>query len=215
MTGCRMCGDQYSIDGELGALWRGLLWQFLFGEGGDAGEGFAFEELEGGTAAGGDVGDAIGDACLVDGGDGVSTADDRGGVVVGGDGFGDGVGAGGEGRELEDAHGTVPDNGFGVENFAGVGVDGFGADVEGHEVFGKRPGAGEEFGVGVVGEPVGEDVVGGEEELDVVGFGFVEGGLGDGDLVGFDEGFAGGLRFGLGVEEGVGHGAADEDGVGF
>ena len=38
-----------------------------------------------------------------------------------------------------------------------------------------------------------------------------ERGFGDVDLVGFDEGFAGGLA--LGVEEGVGHAAADDDGV--
>ena len=185
----------------------------LLGEGGDSGEGFALEELEGGTAAGGDVGDAVGDAGFVDRRDGISAADDGGGVVVGGDGFGDGVGAGGEGGELEDAHRAVPDDGFGGEDFAGVGVDGFGADVEGHEVFREGTSAGEGFGFGVVGELVGEDVVGGEEKLDVVAFGLVEGGLGGLDLVGFDEGFAGGLA--LCVEEGVGHGSADEDGVGL
>jgi hypothetical protein len=36
---------------------------------GYAGEGFAFEEFEAGSSAGGDVGDAIGDAGLLDGGD--------------------------------------------------------------------------------------------------------------------------------------------------
>ena len=40
-----------------------------------------------------------------------------------------------------------------------------------------------------------------------------ERGFGDVDLVGFDERLAGGLA--LGVEEGVGHAAADEDGVGL
>jgi hypothetical protein len=39
----------------------------LIGEGFDAGELFAFEEFEAGSAAGGDVGDLVGIAGLVDG----------------------------------------------------------------------------------------------------------------------------------------------------
>ena len=35
----------------------------------DTGEGFAFEEFEAGSAAGGDVGDEVADAGLLDGGD--------------------------------------------------------------------------------------------------------------------------------------------------
>ncbi len=44
-------------------------------------------------------------------------------------------------------------------------------------------------------------------------FGLGEGGFGYVDLVGFDERLAGGLA--LCVEEGVGHAAADDDGVGL
>ncbi len=46
----------------------------LIRQGFDAGELFAFEELEAGSAAGGDVGDLVGDACVVDGSDGVAAA---------------------------------------------------------------------------------------------------------------------------------------------
>ena len=105
--------------------------------------------------------------------------------------MGDGVGAVGEGGHLEDAHGAVPDDGAGVGDLVFEERDGFGADVEGHEVGGEGAVAGEDLGVGVGGELVGEDVVDGEEEADALGFGLGEGGFGDVDLVGFDEGFAG------------------------
>src|SRR5882757_7580667 len=80
-------------------------------------QGFAFEEFEAGSSAGGDVGDLRGDAGLMDGGYGVSSSDDSGGVGVVGYGVGDGVGALGEGGHLEDAHGAVPDDGVGVGDF--------------------------------------------------------------------------------------------------
>ena len=81
-----------------------------------------------------------------------------------GDGLGDGVGAVGEGGQLEDAHGAVPEDGAGVGDLFGEELDGLGADVEGHEVGGEGAGAGEELGLGVGGELVGEDVVDGEQE---------------------------------------------------
>jgi hypothetical protein len=183
------------------------------GEGGYAGEDFAFEELEAGSAAGGDVGDTAGDAGLLDGSDRVSASDNRGGVVVAGDGVGDGVGALREGGHLEDAHGAVPDDGAGFGDLLFEEGDGFGADVEGHEVCREGTVAGEDLGFGVGGELVGEDVVDGEEEANTFGLCLGEGGFGDVEFVGFDEGFAGGLA--LRVEEGVGHAAADDDGVGF
>ena len=56
----------------------------------DAGEFLAFEEFEAGAAAGGDVGDLVGYAGLVDGGDRVAAADDADGGLVGRNGMGDG-----------------------------------------------------------------------------------------------------------------------------
>ena len=61
----------------------------LFVEGGDAGEGFAFQEFEGGSAAGAAVGDFVGDAEFFGGGGGVASTDD-----------GDGSGRGGLGEAL-------------------------------------------------------------------------------------------------------------------
>ena len=127
--------------------------------------------------------------------------------------FGDGVGAVREGGELEDAHGAVPEDGAGVGDFGGEELCRFGADVEGHELGGEGFGALENRARGVRVEAVGEDVVDGQEKLDALGFCFVESGACDFDLVFFDERLAGLLA--LGAEEGVGHAAADEDGVGL
>ena len=62
-------------------------------------------------------------------------------------------------------------------------------------------------------ELVGEHVVDGQQQLDALGLGLVERGLGDIDLVGFDQRLAGGLA--QRVEEGVGHAAADQQRVGL
>ncbi len=129
-----------------------------------AGEFLAFEEFEAGAAAGGDVGDLVGYAGLVDGDDRIAAADDGDGGLVGGNGVGDGVGADGEAGELEDAGGAVPHDGAGVGDDFFDGRDGFGADVEalpvGGEVFRGVPG----LGLGVGGEVVGEDVVDGQQQ---------------------------------------------------
>ena len=88
--------------------------RLLVGQGFDAGQLLAFEELEAGAAAGGDVGDLVGYAGLVDGGDRVAAADDGGGGLVRRNRLGDGVGADGEARELEDAGRAVPHDGAGA-----------------------------------------------------------------------------------------------------
>ncbi len=66
----------------------------------DSRQYLAFYELQEGAAAGGDVGDLVGDAELVDGGQGVTTASDGEGRGSS-DGFGDHLGAFGELVELE------------------------------------------------------------------------------------------------------------------
>ena len=56
-----------------------LIWQaggLALAEGRDSGEGFAFEEFEGGASAGGAVGDLVGNAEFFSGGGGVASADD-------------------------------------------------------------------------------------------------------------------------------------------
>jgi hypothetical protein len=190
---------------------RGLAKPLVVRQSGYPGEGFAFEEFQAGSAARRDVGDTISDAGLLNSSDRVSAADDGGGVVVAGDSCGDLVRAAGEGGHLEDAHGSVPDDGAGFGDLVLKDRDGLGADVEGHPLFGEGTFAGEGLGLGVRGELVGEDVVYRQKEADTFGLRLFQSGFGDFDLVGFDEGFAGALA--LGVEEGVGHAAADDDGV--
>ena len=56
-------------------------------------------------------------------------------------------------------------------------------------------------------------LIDGQEKADAILLRFGERSLRDVDLVGFDEGLAGGLA--LRVEEGVSHASADDDGVGF
>ena len=76
-----------------------------------------------------------------------------------------GFGSFGEGREFGHTHGAVPDDGGGVGDLGGEELDGFRSDVEGHLVFGEGGVAGEELGLGVGGELVGEAVVDGEKEF--------------------------------------------------
>src|SRR6202044_2591608 len=99
-----------------------------------------------------------------DGGDRVSAAADGGGVVIACDRGGDGVGAVGESRHLENAHGTVPDDGTGFADLVFEEGDGLGADVKSHKFSWKCSLAGEDLRLGVDGELVREDVVDREEE---------------------------------------------------
>ena len=104
----------------------------------------------------------------------VAAADDRDGRFVGRNGLGNGVGAHGEVRKLEDARRAVPDDGLGGRNHLLDGRDRLGADVEAlpivREVFRAVPLLG--FGVG--GEVVGQDVIDREQEVDALGLGFGE-----------------------------------------
>jgi len=54
----------------------------LVGKGGNTGKDLALHKLEGGTAAGRDVGHVTGTAGLLAGGDGVTTANDGDGAIV-------------------------------------------------------------------------------------------------------------------------------------
>ena len=78
-------------------------WRSGFVEGGHAGEDLAFQQLEAGATAGGDVGHLVGQAGLFHSSHGVTAADDRAAALTAdvSQGGGDGVGAGGEGVEFE------------------------------------------------------------------------------------------------------------------
>src|SRR2546429_2653327 len=75
----------------------------------------------------------------MDGGDGITAADNGSGATAGsrGDGFSYFESAFGESRHFEDTHWAVPDDGFGAGNFLSIGVDRFRADIETHPAFGR------------------------------------------------------------------------------
>ena len=136
--------------------------------------------------------------------------DDRGRGAVR-DGPGDCEGAVGEGGDLEHAHRAVPQHGAGGGDGRAVAVDGLGTDVDAEPVSdgGVRDAEGGVGGIRV--EPVGDDVVARQLESHPVGACGpfeVEGGV--------EERFfhqRSAHRAPAGLEEGVGHGAADEQGV--
>ncbi len=79
------------------------------------------------------------------------------------------------------------------------------------QVGGEGAVAGEDLGLRVGVELVGQDVVDRQQQLDALLLRLVERGFGNVDLVGFDQRLAGGLA--QRIEEGVGHAAADQQRV--
>src|SRR5262249_48552614 len=128
----------------------------------------AAEEFKRGAAAGGDMRDFAGDAGLMDGGDGIATADNGSCARGGGgrDGFCDFEGAFGEGGHFEDTHGAVPDDGFASGDFCGVGGDCFWTDVEAH-LIGRSGGDVDGFGASVGFEFGCDDVIDGQEQFEI------------------------------------------------
>ncbi len=173
--------------------------------------------IRGRAAAGRDVAECgLVEAQDADGRGGVATADDRErrGVEKG---LGDRLGARGVVGVLEDAHRAVPEDGGRVGELRGVQGTGLGTDVEAHLVGGDGV-RGDGGGVGrglrlQVGERGRGHDVDRDDQLDAVLLGALDV-LGDGgQLVVLDQG--GADLVALGLEEGEGHAAADEDAVGL
>lgn len=147
---------------------------------------------------------------------GVSAADDGETVRVD-ESLGDRLGALGVVGVLEDAHGTVPEDGRGVGELARVQFAGLRADVEAQLSLGHLVGVdggvlGGRLGL-QVREARGDHDVDREHQLDALLLGALQV-LGDSrDLVLLQEG--GSDLVALGLEEGEGHAAADEDAVGL
>ena len=155
---------------------------------------------------------SAGHAGLVNGGDGIASADDRRRACAGcgRDGSRDFERSIRESRHLENAHGAVPNDGPGARNFRGERGGGLGADIEAHligrrrsDVYGGGGRVGFKFG--------GDDVVDGKHEPTIVLLGVRKNLARQIELVVFNERFADGqaLRF----EKRVGHAAANEGGV--
>src|ERR1039458_1848678 len=159
------------------------------------------------------MGDLVGYAGGFDGGYGIPTTYDRSGSGIFCHGLGDLEGAFGEGRQFENAHGAVPDDGAGAGDFFGKRLDRLRADIEGHHVGGDGLALADEFDQGAGFDAIGDDVIGGQQELELMGFRLLQKVAGEVDLVFFYQTLADG--FALRFEEGVGHAAADDEHIDF
>jgi len=182
-------------------------------EAGDAGQFKALEDLERRAAAGGDMGDLVGKAELFAGCRGIAAAHDGDGLGIG-QSLRHGDGALGKDRVLKHAHGPVPDNGLGGFHSVGEELGGLRADVHALHVVGDG-GDGDGFDVDRrvdrVGEGGGDDGVDRQQELDALLLGLLHHFPAIVDLLGVEEALADAAA--LGGEEGIGHAAADDEGV--
>ena len=156
------------------------------------------------------MGHLVGVAQLLHGSRRVAAADDGDGVALT-QGLGHGLGAGGEGGELKHAHGPVPDDGAGILHGLAVSGDGLGADVHAQAVVGDVH-AVHGHGLGVGGKLLGTHGVLGQQQLDALLLGLLHHVVAVVQPVLLQQGLADGAA--LGLQEGVGHAAADDDGVG-
>src|SRR5258706_1672394 len=155
--------------------------------------------------------DFVGYAGGFDGGYGITATYDRGGSGVFCHGIGNLEGAFGEGRQFENAHGAVPDDGAGAGYLFGKRLDRLRAYVQGHHVRGDRLAMADDFGQGAGFDAVGYDVVGGQQELELMVFRLLQKVAGEFEFVLFDQTLAYG--FALRLEEGVRHASADDQNV--
>ena len=192
---------------------RGVGVFLLLAQGADAGKHLAFEQLEGGAATRGAEGELVGHLELLGCGHGVATAHDGGAIALG-EAFSQGLGALGEGVELEHAQGAVPENGLGALDDAAEFLNGLVTDVDAHAISRHgttfSPGSGAE-GFGAFFELEGVAGVGGQDEGHTLGLGVGQNLVGEVELVGFDLGVA--YIVALGGQEGVGHGTTDDEGL--
>src|SRR6267378_5627741 len=96
----------------------------------------AFQEFQGCAATGGDVCNLVGHAGGVYGGNCITAAYDGSRARIIGDSLGDLESPFRERCDLEDSHGTVPDDSAGAGNFLGESFDSARADIERHHVCG-------------------------------------------------------------------------------
>src|ERR1019366_6669421 len=163
------------------------------------------------AAAGGNMGDLVGDAGGLYRGHGISAAHDgdRSGIFR--HSLRDLERASGKGRHFENAHGAVPDDGAGGCDFIAKRFDRLRADIERHHVGGNGFASADEFNHGAGFGAVGNDVIGGQQELELMRFRLLQQIAGESDLVFFDQTLAYG--FALRLKEGVGHAASDDEDV--
>mmetsp|Transcript_22844 Transcript_22844/g.70879 ORF Transcript_22844/g.70879 Transcript_22844/m.70879 type:complete len:245 (-) Transcript_22844:735-1469(-) len=185
------------------------------GDGRNARERGAAEELERGAAAGAHVRHLGGDAHLLDGGDGVAAADDAGAAGAGelGELGGDGERALGEGIKFEDAEGAVPDDGLGGGERVGNGRDGGRPRVEAHPALADAAavGEGDDLVLRIRLEFRGGDDVRGHDQRHAELLGLGDDARGGGDQIVLHE--RGAHVLALGLEEREGEAAAEHQDV--
>mmetsp|Transcript_20964 Transcript_20964/g.51867 ORF Transcript_20964/g.51867 Transcript_20964/m.51867 type:complete len:365 (+) Transcript_20964:135-1229(+) len=176
-------------------------------EGVNAREHLALEELERGAAPGGYVRHLVGEARHLNRGNGVATANDGDGVERC-QGVADTKGTLVERLHLKHPHGSVPDDRLALGELALESLEGVGADVKAHPAVGDGVDR-DNLSCGIGGELVGDDDVGGEEDLDAHLLSLGHQLLGEIDLVVLNERRPDGLAQRL--VKGEDHAAAEDD----
>ena len=156
------------------------------------------------------MGHAVGVAQLSHGRRAVAAAHDGDGAALS-QRLGQRAGALGKGGEFKHAHGPVPDHGARVLHRGGEGLDGLGPDVHAHAVGGDGHGR-HQLGLGIGGELRGTEGVLRQEQLHALGLGLFHHLPAIVQPVLLQQGGAHAAAHGL--DKGVGHASADDDGVG-
>ena len=157
------------------------------------------------------MGHLLGKAQLLNGRRRVAAADDGDGAAVSHS-AGHADGALCEVVPLGNAHGAVPDHGARALDSGGEQLNGLGPDVKAHPAVGYLAGV-HHLALGVGVELLANLGVNGQQELHAGLLGLLQCGLGQVQLVLLAQGGANGVA--LGLEEGIGHAAADDQGVNF
>src|SRR5699024_4722744 len=143
----------------------------------------------------------------------VAAADHGGGVGLSHS-LGNSQGASGQGGVLEHAHGAVPNNGLAGQNGVSKQLLGLGSDVQTHHAGGHSVGSNHLYvdgSVDGIGEGSGHSGINGQQQLYALLLGLLHHVLAVVDLLVVHQ--AGANLVALGSQEGVGHAAADDQGV--
>ena len=156
------------------------------------------------------MGHLVGVAQLLHSRRAVAAADDGDGVRTA-QGLGHSLSALGEGRELKDAHGAVPDDGARVRHGAAVQLHRLRTDIQALPAVGDLPGL-HHLTLGVGGEGVRADGVHRQQQLYALLLCLLYHLIGVALPVGLQQAVA--HLAALGGGERIGHAAADDDGIG-
>lgn len=174
----------------------------------------ALQQLQAGTATGGDVAQLVLDAILGGDGSSVTTADDDNLAVLAAldSGVKGGLGAASKLLKLKDTGRAVPQDGLGLTNGLLEQLNGLLTTVKAHPSIRDTILVSSEASVGVLVELVGSDEVDRQDNLDVLGLGLLDQ-LGNGLSTGLVEERVANGEVVLDLLEGESHATADDEGV--